>query len=51
MQLMEMSFRKASVQVKAVALAKGQGGGNSVVDCLCDSGAIGGSFIGKELSR
>ena len=36
MQLMEMSFRKASVQVKAVALAKGQGGGNSVVDCLCD---------------
>ena len=51
MQLMEMSFRKASVQVKAVALAKGQGGGNSVVDCLCDSGAIGGSFIGKETLR
>ena len=48
MQLMEMSFRQASVIVHAVVMAKEQGQNGIGKKCLCDSGAIGGSFIGKD---
>ena len=48
MQLMEMSFRQASVIVQGVVVAKEQGRHGVVKKLLCDSGAIGGSFIGKR---
>ena len=48
MQLMEMSFRQASVIVQGVVVAKEQGCHGVVKRFLCDSGAIGGSFIGKR---
>ena len=43
-----MSFRRDSVIVQAVVMAKESGQNGVVEKCLCDSGAIGGSFIGKD---